>query len=67
MEIDEQSAAGRSDYQGQTYYFCSQSCKKEFDQNGNSMQTRELKEPADLRNARYRSLISSAVFRQVEI
>lgn len=32
-----------------------------------SMQTRELKEPADLRNARYRSLISSAVFRQVEI
>jgi Cu+-exporting ATPase len=33
MEIDEQSAAGRSEYQGQTYYFCSQSCKKEFDQN----------------------------------
>ena len=33
MEIDEQSAAGRSQYQGQTYYFCTQSCKDEFDEN----------------------------------
>lgn len=33
MEIDEQSAAGRSQFQGQTYYFCTQSCKDEFDQN----------------------------------
>ncbi|HLA09782.1 MAG TPA: YHS domain-containing protein [Pyrinomonadaceae bacterium] len=33
MEIDEQTAAGRSQYDGQTYYFCSQSCKSEFDQN----------------------------------
>ena len=32
MEIDEQSAAGRSQYQGETYYFCTQSCKDEFDQ-----------------------------------
>jgi Cu+-exporting ATPase len=33
MEIDEQSAAGRSQYQGETYYFCTESCKNEFDQN----------------------------------
>ena len=33
MEVDEQSAAGRSQYRGQTYYFCTESCKDEFDQN----------------------------------
>ncbi len=33
MEIDPQSAAGQSEYQGQTYYFCSESCKRRFDQN----------------------------------
>jgi len=33
MEVDEQSAAGQSEYQGKTYYFCSEGCKEEFDQN----------------------------------
>lgn len=33
MEVDEQSADGRSQYQGQTYYFCTESCKSEFEQN----------------------------------
>ena len=33
MQVDEQNAAGQSDYQGQTYYFCSQGCKTKFDQN----------------------------------
>lgn len=33
MEVDEQDAAGQSEYQGQTYNFCSESCKNEFDQN----------------------------------
>ena len=32
MQVDEQNAAGKSEYQGQTYYFCSQSCKIKFDQ-----------------------------------
>ncbi|HEX7395074.1 MAG TPA: YHS domain-containing protein [Anaerolineaceae bacterium] len=32
MEIDPKTAAGKSDYQGQTYYFCSVGCKKAFDQ-----------------------------------
>ena len=33
MQVDEQSAAGRSQYQGQDYYFCSQDCKQKFDRN----------------------------------
>jgi YHS domain-containing protein len=31
MYIDPNTAAGKSEYQGQTYYFCSQGCKKSFD------------------------------------
>lgn len=33
MEVDEKNAAGRSQHQGQTYYFCSEDCKKKFEQN----------------------------------
>ena len=33
MEVDEQSAAGRSQYQGESYYFCSEDCKQKFDRN----------------------------------
>lgn len=33
MQVDEQQAAGQSDYKGQTYYFCSSGCKTKFDQN----------------------------------
>jgi Ala-tRNA(Pro) deacylase len=31
--LEEHRAAGRSDHQGETYYFCSQHCKMEFDDN----------------------------------
>jgi YHS domain-containing protein len=31
MDVDPKTAAGKSDYQGQTYYFCSPGCKKAFD------------------------------------
>lgn len=31
MVIDDKSAVGSSQYQGQTYYFCSTDCKSEFD------------------------------------
>lgn len=31
MEIDEDEAKGSSDYEGETFYFCSQSCKQKFD------------------------------------
>jgi YHS domain-containing protein len=33
MQVDEQRAAGKSEYQGETYYFCWASCKQQFDQN----------------------------------
>jgi YHS domain-containing protein len=33
MQVDAKSAAGQSQYQGQTYYFCSQDCKQKFDRN----------------------------------
>lgn len=31
MEIDPETAAGKSEYQGQMYYFCAPGCKKAFD------------------------------------
>jgi len=31
MEVDEQSAAATSQYEGQTYYFCAPGCKAAFD------------------------------------
>jgi Cu+-exporting ATPase len=31
MDLDEKTAAGKSEYKGQTYYFCSAGCKKSFD------------------------------------
>ncbi len=33
MQIDEKQAAGTSEHQGQTFYFCSPNCKQKFDQN----------------------------------
>lgn len=31
MDVDEQTAAGSSRYEGTDYYFCSANCKTEFD------------------------------------
>ncbi len=33
MQVDESKAAGKSEYQGQTYYFCAMVCKRKFDEN----------------------------------
>jgi Cu+-exporting ATPase len=33
MSVDEDKAAGKSDYKGKTYYFCALVCKKKFDEN----------------------------------
>ena len=33
MTIDENKAAGKSDYKGKTSYFCAPVCKSKFDQN----------------------------------
>lgn len=31
MEVEEKSAAGKSEYKGKTYYFCAPGCKSAFD------------------------------------
>ena len=33
MEVDEQTAAAKSEHMGKTYYFCALGCKKAFDEN----------------------------------
>lgn len=33
MQIEGQDAAGQSDFEGRTYYFCSFACKEQFDAN----------------------------------
>ena len=33
MQIDEQKAAGKSEYNGKTYFFCCPACKTKFDRN----------------------------------
>lgn len=33
MTVDPKTAAGKSEYKGVTYYFCSAGCKKAFDAN----------------------------------
>jgi Cu+-exporting ATPase len=33
MEIARETAPGQSQYMDQTYYFCSDGCKREFDKN----------------------------------
>lgn len=32
MDVKESEAAGKSTYENETYYFCSQDCKQEFDE-----------------------------------
>ena len=31
MQIEEADAAGQSDFEGRTFYFCSSACKEQFD------------------------------------
>lgn len=33
MQIEEQDAAGQSEHEGRTYYFCSASCQRKFEEN----------------------------------
>ena len=32
MEVNPASAAAQSDYEGQAFYFCSETCKRKFDE-----------------------------------
>ena len=33
MQVEESKAAGTSEYNGKTYYFCAPGCKRKFDAN----------------------------------
>jgi len=33
MQVDEHKAAGKSEFNGKTYYFCALACKSKFDAN----------------------------------
>jgi Cu+-exporting ATPase len=33
MDVDPANAAGESDFEGKTFYFCSSDCKQKFDAN----------------------------------
>jgi Cu+-exporting ATPase len=41
MEVTYENAQARSEYDGQTYYFCSLGCKEQFDQNPEQYITQE--------------------------
>ncbi len=38
MEVDEKTAKYKIFYEGRTYYFCSESCKKDFENNPENYQ-----------------------------
>lgn len=33
MTVDPETAAGKAEYKGKTYYFCSEGCRKAFEEN----------------------------------
>ncbi len=41
MEVTYENAQARSEYDGQTYYFCSLDCKEQFDRNPEQYVTHE--------------------------
>jgi len=41
MKVDPAKAAGKSEYKGKTYYFCSDQCKREFDANTEAVLSRK--------------------------
>jgi YHS domain-containing protein len=48
MEVDTTTAAGSSEYQGTTYYFCSPGCKRQFEKDPASfVESPEPDEPQD--------------------
>ena len=44
MEVDEKKVTQKTFYKGQTYFFCSAACKKEFDKDpGKYIKEKEVK------------------------
>ncbi|MEP7359737.1 MAG: YHS domain-containing protein [Anaerolineales bacterium] len=47
MDVEESTTAGKSEYQGKTYYFCSPGCKRSFDQNPEKYASKPQQTPYD--------------------
>ncbi|MBC7876564.1 MAG: YHS domain-containing protein [Anaerolineales bacterium] len=45
MEVSSETAAGQSNYNGKTYYFCSKADKDAFDRNPDVYVVKTIKEP----------------------
>jgi YHS domain-containing protein len=43
MDVEPDEAAGQSEYQGTTYYFCCNECKGKFDKNPQAYSTQTQK------------------------
>ena len=41
MDVEENNAAGTSEYKGKIYYFCSRSCKEKFDKSPEKYMSKE--------------------------
>lgn len=44
MQVEAETAAGQSEYRGQTYYFCSEGCKERFEQDPEQYQGKSSEE-----------------------
>jgi Cu+-exporting ATPase len=47
MQVTSASAAGKSEYKGNTYYFCSADCKQTFDKNPEKYTKQKQKSSAE--------------------
>jgi YHS domain-containing protein len=44
MDVPPETAAGKSEYNGETYYFCSPGCKRSFDKEPEKYLSKEHKD-----------------------
>jgi len=44
MDVTPETAAGKSEYNGETYYFCSPGCKRSFDKEPEKYLSKEHKD-----------------------
>ena len=45
MDVESATAAGRTEFKGQTYYFCGSKCKEKFDRNPEQYLTMSAETP----------------------
>ncbi len=50
MEVDKTTAEWKSEYMGETYYFCCPGCKNSFDENPGKYLARDSEQESDSHN-----------------